>query len=55
MTSHAITDHVAEFVTVTKFSAIPNDVAHLGRRSVLDGIGLALAGARSECGHIAQQ
>jgi 2-methylcitrate dehydratase PrpD len=55
MTSHAITDHVAEFVTVTKFSDIPKDVAHLGKRSVLDGVGLALAGARSECGHIAQQ
>ena len=55
MTDHAITDYVAGFVTSTKSSDIPKDVAHLGKRSVLDGIGLALAGARSECGQIAQQ
>lgn len=51
----AVTDYVAGFVTGTKFTDIPKDVAHLGKRSVLDGIGLALAGARSECGHIAQK
>src|SRR6185369_7948816 len=50
-----ITDYVAGFVVQTKANDIPADVAHLGKRSVLDGIGLALAGAASECGHIAQQ
>jgi 2-methylcitrate dehydratase PrpD len=50
-----ITDHVAGFVTSTRLADIPQDVAHLGKRSVLDGIGLALAGAASECGHIAQK
>jgi 2-methylcitrate dehydratase PrpD len=50
-----ITDHVAGFVVATKLRDIPKDVAHLGKRSVLDGIGLALAGAASECGHIAQK
>jgi 2-methylcitrate dehydratase PrpD len=55
MTDHTITDHVAGFVTATKLADIPRDVAHLGKRSVLDGIGLALAGARSACGHLAQQ
>ena len=50
-----VTDDVAGFVTSAKSADIPKDVAHLGKRSVLDGIGLALAGARSECGHIAQQ
>src|SRR5512138_404599 len=53
--THAITDYVAGFVTSTKFSDIPKDVAHLGKRSVLDGIGLALAGAASECGHVAHR
>ena len=43
----AITDYVAGFVTGTQSSRIPKDVAHLGKRSVLDGIGLALAGAVS--------
>jgi 2-methylcitrate dehydratase PrpD len=49
----ATTDYVAGFVVGAKLADIPSDVAHLGKRSVLDGIGLALAGAASECGHIA--
>ena len=54
--SHAaITDEVAGFVVGTRAGDIPKDVAHLGKRSVLDGIGLALAGAASECGHIARR
>jgi len=51
----AVTDHVASFVVATKAADIPKDVRHLGKRSVIDGIGLALAGARSECGHVARQ
>jgi len=50
-----ITDEVAGFVVSTRARDIPKDVAHLGKRSVLDGIGLALAGAASECGHIAKR
>ncbi len=50
-----ITDEVAGFVVTTRTADIPKDVAHLAKRSVLDGIGLALAGAGSECGHIAQK
>jgi 2-methylcitrate dehydratase PrpD len=53
--SAAITDYVAGFVNATRAGDIPADVAHLGKRSVLDGIGLALAGAASECGHIAHK
>ena len=48
MTDTAITDYVAGFVTETRTAHIPKDVAHLGKRSVLDGIGLALAGAVSQ-------
>ena len=36
----AITDYVAGFVVGTHARDIPADVAHLGKRSVLDGIGL---------------
>ena len=43
----AITDYVAGFITGTSCRDIPKDVAHLGKRSVLDGIGLAFAGAVS--------
>jgi len=51
----SLTDSVAGFVVDTRTADIPDDVAHLGKRSVLDGIGLALAGAASECGHIAHK
>jgi 2-methylcitrate dehydratase PrpD len=51
-TEPTLTAYVAEFIVDTKAEDIPADVAHLGRRSVLDGIGLALAGAASETGHI---
>ena len=50
-----LTDYVAGFITGTRARDIPTDVAHLGKRSVLDGIGLALAGAASECGGIARR
>lgn len=49
----AVTDEIAGFVTAAKSSDIPADVAHLGKRSVVDGIGLALAGAASDCADIA--
>jgi len=44
-TSHdlSLTDYVAGFVVATRAHDVPADVAHLGKRSVLDGIGLALA------------
>jgi 2-methylcitrate dehydratase PrpD len=54
-TAPPITDYAAGFVVGTKAADIPKEVAHLGKRSVLDGIGLALAGANSECGHIARR
>lgn len=50
-----VTDEVALFIVSAKARDIPTEVAHLGKRSVLDGIGLALAGAASECGGIAHR
>ena len=50
-----ITDEVAAFVVDTSARDIPDDVMHLGKRSVLDGIGLALAGAASETGEITRK
>jgi 2-methylcitrate dehydratase PrpD len=46
----SLTDYVAGFVVGTRANDIPPDVARLGKRSVLDGIGLALAGAASHQG-----
>jgi len=54
-TMASLTDSVAGFVVDTRAADIPKDVAYLGKRSVLDGVGLALAGAASECGQIAQR
>jgi 2-methylcitrate dehydratase PrpD len=56
-TSHdlSLTDYVAGFVVATRGQDVPADVAHLGKRSVLDGIGLALAGAASQTGNITRR
>ncbi len=48
----SLTAYVAEFITRTRPSQIPRDVMHLGKRSILDGIGLALAGNTAESGRI---
>ena len=47
-----LTAHVAEFVTGTAYEAIPAQVIELGKKSILDGLGLALAGQRAESGPI---
>ncbi len=51
----ALTDYVAGFVVGLRSRDIPADVAHLGKRSVLDGLGLALAGAASLQGDISRR
>ncbi|HEY6001951.1 MAG TPA: MmgE/PrpD family protein [Anaeromyxobacter sp.] len=53
--SSSLTDEVAGFVVGTQAKDVPADVAHLGKRSVLDGLGLALAGAASCTGQIARR
>jgi 2-methylcitrate dehydratase PrpD len=51
----SLTDYVAGFIVATREQDVPVDVAHLGKRSVLDGIGLALAGAASQTGNITRR
>ncbi len=48
----SLTAYVADFITRTRTSDVPADVMHLGKRSILDGLGLALAGNAAESGHI---
>jgi 2-methylcitrate dehydratase PrpD len=43
---------VADFVTRTAFADIPDDVIELGKKSILDGLGLALAGSVANSGRI---
>src|SRR2546427_2835706 len=51
----SLSAYVSDFIVATKARDIPFDVAHLGKRSVLDGLGLALAGAASEGAHITRR
>jgi 2-methylcitrate dehydratase PrpD len=45
-----LTKYVADYIINTKYEDIPTDVLALGRKSILDGFGLALAGSVSEMG-----
>src|SRR5258708_40011331 len=47
-----LTKYVVEFVRNTKFTDLPADVIELGKKSILDGLGLALAGARAQNGKL---
>src|SRR5438128_12683895 len=44
----SLTAYVADFIVGTGRGDIPAEVVHLGKRSMLDGLGLAFAGAASE-------
>ena len=50
-----VTDYVAAFVETTKYEDIPADVIELGKKSILDGLGLALAGSKAETGGLCRQ
>src|SRR5260370_15336993 len=47
-----LTKYVVEFVRNSKFTDLPADVIGLGKKSILDGLGLALAGARAQNGKL---
>ncbi len=48
--AQGLTRYVAEFIVNTKYADIPADVLALGKKSILDGFGLALAGSASVMG-----
>jgi len=50
-----LTDYVGRFVATTRYEDIPHDVVELGKKSILDGLGLALAGSRAETGTICRE
>ena len=50
-----LTKYVSEFIVNTKYEDIPQDVLELGKKSLLDGFGLALAGSASEMGPLIRQ
>ncbi|HWA79743.1 MAG TPA: MmgE/PrpD family protein, partial [Acetobacteraceae bacterium] len=47
-----LTRYVSGFVAAAHEGTIPDPVIAAGRKSILDGLGLAVAGAASEVGHI---
>jgi 2-methylcitrate dehydratase PrpD len=47
-----LTRYVAEFICNTRVQDLPATVIDLGRKSILDGLGLALSGGASHCGQL---
>jgi 2-methylcitrate dehydratase PrpD len=50
-----LTGYVGRFVVATTYEQIPGEVIELGKKSILDGLGLALAGSRAETGSISRK
>ncbi len=50
-----LTNHVGKFVVETKYEDVPGEVIQLGKKSILDGLGLALAGSRAQSGAICRR
>jgi 2-methylcitrate dehydratase PrpD len=50
-----LTNYVGTFVTQSKYQEIPAEVMELGKKSILDALGLALAGSRAESGSISRK
>ncbi|MBT8333386.1 MAG: MmgE/PrpD family protein [Deltaproteobacteria bacterium] len=50
-----LTQEVAQFIVSLKYDHIPPEVVELGKKSILDGFGLALAGSIAESGDKVQK
>jgi 2-methylcitrate dehydratase PrpD len=50
-----LTRYAAEFVCGTALSALPEEVVALGKKSILDGLGLALSGAVAHSGALVRR
>ncbi len=50
-----LTRYVAEFVLNTTYEEIPAEVIELGKKSILDGFGLALAGSVAKSGGLSRK
>lgn len=50
-----LTKYVAEFVVRTKVEDLPSDVIELGKKSILDGFGLALSGSVAKSGELVRR
>jgi 2-methylcitrate dehydratase PrpD len=50
-----LTNYVGKFVVETTYENVPSEVIELGKKSILDGLGLALAGSRAQTGAICRR
>src|SRR5262252_1886653 len=50
-----LTARVAEFVVNTQYDDIPAETIELGKKSILDGLGLALSGSKAETAPLIDQ
>src|SRR5215469_1354671 len=50
-----LTARVAEFVVNTQYDDIPGETIQLGKKSILDGLGLALSGSKAETAPLIDQ
>jgi 2-methylcitrate dehydratase PrpD len=50
-----LTAFVADFVVNTQLSQIPGETIELGKKSILDGLGLALSGSKAETAPLVEQ
>lgn len=50
-----LTSYVGRFVIETRYDNVPAEVIELGKKSILDGLGLALAGSRARTGAICRK
>src|SRR6267378_795573 len=53
--AHGLTEYVGKFVWQTKYEDLPGEVIELGKKSILDGLGLALAGSKAQSGALCRQ
>src|SRR5712671_3663541 len=50
-----LTDYVGKFVSQANYEDIPGEVVELGKKSILDGLGLALAGSKAQTGALCRR
>jgi 2-methylcitrate dehydratase PrpD len=50
-----LTHEVAAFIVNTTYKDLPEDVIELGKKSILDGLGLALSGSVAETGRLSRE
>jgi 2-methylcitrate dehydratase PrpD len=50
-----LTRYVADFICSARVQDLPPEVVELGKKSILDGLGLALSGGASQCGQLVRR